>query len=172
MANFNEHGRFWKRTVEGWPWAPFHLHWNKGGNPQQKDKGDTQGRWPLKLPQQALAGAIWAHPEGSPPSLWRMSADSFCTLSFHLTLPHADFSTQTGLWLPFRVCLLHRYLLINFKTVRSKNWHQRCLCYLETASGPWPYYKAKQKILLTSGKQNFLGQDDLCSLQPTYDIFN
>lgn len=101
-----------------------------------------------------------------------MSADSFCTLSFHLTLPHADFTTQTGLWLPFRVCLLHGYLLVNFKTVRSKNWHQIGPCYLETASGPRPYYRAKQKILLTFGKQNFLGQADLCSLQPTYDIFN
>lgn len=164
MANLNEYSRLWKRMVEGWSWAPFHLRWNKGHNLQQRDKADTQGQWPHKLPQRALAGAIWAHPEGSPLFLWRMSTDSFCTLSFNLTLPHADFPTQTGLWLPFRVCLLHRYLSVDFKTVRSKNWHQRCPCYLETASGPWPHYKAKQKILLTSGNQIFLGQDDLCSL--------
>lgn len=31
----------------------------------------------------------------------------------------------------FRVCLLQRYLLVNFETVRSKNLHQRCPCYLQ-----------------------------------------
>jgi len=131
VGNVSECGRLWRRMVEMWSCAPLCHCWSRGHTLQPKDEAGIEGQWPLKLPQWALAEAIWGSPEGSPLSLWRMSADSCCTISFHLALPHADFPIYTGLWLPFGVCLLQRYLLVNFKTVRGKNLNQRCSCYLQ-----------------------------------------